>query len=163
MIPVYGILELLGVISFCVWYLIFCCDILLLFFTEEKNGESEGWVVSSESCCFQSIGAKYYREVQPGEIVQITKNGVKTLGIVPRAPEDPPAFCIFEYVYFSRPDSIYEGKRPGLQIWDGGGGTLKYIGVHMKNMYTCKKHGLVFHQKTLPNKEFSSFVSNLTP
>ncbi|XP_072538718.1 amidophosphoribosyltransferase [Salminus brasiliensis] len=74
------------------------------------EGDTEGWVVSSESCSFQSIGAKYYREVQPGEIVQISKHGIKSLSIVPRPEGDPPAFCIFEYVYFARPDSIFEGQ-----------------------------------------------------
>ncbi|KAI5090440.1 amidophosphoribosyltransferase [Silurus meridionalis] len=75
-----------------------------------EETDTEGWVVSSESCSFQSIGAKYYREVQPGEIVQISKNGIKSLNIIPRPEGDPPAFCIFEYVYFARPDSIFEGK-----------------------------------------------------
>uniref|UniRef100_A0A6Q2YEV6 Amidophosphoribosyltransferase n=1 Tax=Esox lucius TaxID=8010 RepID=A0A6Q2YEV6_ESOLU len=74
------------------------------------EGDTEGWVVSSESCSFQSIGAKYYREVMPGEIVQISKHGIKSLSIVPRPEGDLPAFCIFEYVYFARPDSIFEGQ-----------------------------------------------------
>ncbi|KAF5900523.1 amidophosphoribosyltransferase-like, partial [Clarias magur] len=74
------------------------------------EGHTEGWVVSSESCSFQSIGAKYYREVQPGEIVQISKHGIQSLNIIPRPEGDPPAFCIFEYVYFARPDSIFEGQ-----------------------------------------------------
>lgn len=52
---------------------------------------------------------RYYREVLPGEIVQISKNGIKSLSIVPRPEGDPAAFCIFEYVYFARPDSIFEG------------------------------------------------------
>ncbi|KAF4070940.1 hypothetical protein AMELA_G00279170 [Ameiurus melas] len=72
--------------------------------------DTEGWVVSSESCSFQSIGAKYYCEVRPGEIVQISKHGLKSLNIIPRPEGDPPAFCIFEYVYFARPDSIFEGQ-----------------------------------------------------
>uniref|UniRef100_A0A3P9Q742 Amidophosphoribosyltransferase n=1 Tax=Poecilia reticulata TaxID=8081 RepID=A0A3P9Q742_POERE len=72
--------------------------------------DTEGWVVSSESCSFQSIGAKYYREVLPGEIVQISRFGVKSLSVVPRPEGDLPAFCIFEYVYFARPDSIFEGQ-----------------------------------------------------
>nr|XP_006000233.1 PREDICTED: amidophosphoribosyltransferase [Latimeria chalumnae] len=76
----------------------------------DADSETEGWVVSSESCSFQSIGAKYYCEVQPGEIVKISKRGVQSLAVVPRPKEDPPAFCIFEYVYFSRPDSIFEGQ-----------------------------------------------------
>ncbi|MBN3296000.1 PUR1 Amidophosphoribosyltransferase, partial [Amia calva] len=74
------------------------------------DGDTEGWVVSSESCSFQSIGARYYREVLPGEIVQISKDGIKTLCVVPRPEGDLPAFCIFEYVYFARPDSIFEGQ-----------------------------------------------------
>lgn len=74
------------------------------------EADTEGWVVSSESCSFQSIGAKYYREVKPGEIVQISKNGVESLSVVPRPEGDLPAFCIFEYVYFARPDSMFEGQ-----------------------------------------------------
>lgn len=45
----------------------------------------------------------------PGEIVQLSKHGVKSLSVVPRPEGDVPAFCIFEYVYFARPDSIFEG------------------------------------------------------
>lgn len=52
---------------------------------------------------------RYYREVLPGEIVQISRHGVKSLSVVPRPEGDPPAFCIFEYVYFARPDTIFEG------------------------------------------------------
>nr|XP_003221628.2 PREDICTED: amidophosphoribosyltransferase [Anolis carolinensis] len=76
-----------------------------------KNyAETEGWVVSSESCSFLSIGAEYYREVMPGEIVKISRHEVQTLDVVPRPAGDPAAFCIFEYVYFARPDSIFEGQ-----------------------------------------------------
>ncbi|XP_043918429.1 amidophosphoribosyltransferase [Protopterus annectens] len=76
----------------------------------DVDSETEGWVVSSESCSFQSIGAKYYREVLPGEIVQISRQGIQSLAVVPRPGGVPPAFCIFEYVYFARPDSIFEGQ-----------------------------------------------------
>ncbi|XP_053885734.1 amidophosphoribosyltransferase [Malaclemys terrapin pileata] len=76
----------------------------------KKNSETEGWVVSSESCSFLSIGAQYYREVLPGEIVKISRYDVQTLDVVPRPEGDPSAFCIFEYVYFARPDSIFEGQ-----------------------------------------------------
>jgi len=70
----------------------------------------EGWVISSESSGFLSIGARYMREVEAGEIVELTKNGVKSIGIVDRVDDRLPAFCIFEYVYFARPDSIFEGN-----------------------------------------------------
>ncbi|XP_017513908.1 amidophosphoribosyltransferase isoform X4 [Manis javanica] len=75
---------------------------------EKKSSETEGWVVSSESCSFLSIGARYYREVLPGEIVEISKHNIQTLDIIPRSEGNPMAFCIFEYVYFARPDSIFE-------------------------------------------------------
>ncbi|KAK7831814.1 hypothetical protein U0070_016444 [Myodes glareolus] len=77
---------------------------------EKKSSESAGWVVSSESGNFLSIGARYSHEVKPGEIVEISRHGVRTLDTIPRSEGDPVAFCIFEYVYFARPDSIFEGQ-----------------------------------------------------
>ncbi|XDB64329.1 hypothetical protein ABFV05_017945 [Capra hircus] len=73
-------------------------------------GQTEGWVVSSESCSFLCIGARYYREVLPGEIVEIARHIVQTLDIIPRSEGKAMAFCIFEYVYFARPDSIFEDQ-----------------------------------------------------
>lgn len=88
----------------------------------EEDG-CDGFVVSSESCSFGAIGARYYREVLPGEIVELSKEGVKSHCIVERPDSKLPAFCIFEYVYFARPDSILEGqmvyevrKRCGRQL-----------------------------------------------
>lgn len=75
----------------------------------ENDAEPEAWVISSESCSFISVGAVYVREVLPGEIVEITRRGVQTVSIVERPDNRPPAFCIFEYVYFARADSIFEG------------------------------------------------------
>ncbi|KAI8799193.1 amidophosphoribosyltransferase [Biomphalaria glabrata] len=72
--------------------------------------ESEAWIVASESCTFHAMGAEYVRDVLPGEIVEVTKNGVISRCIVPRPEAHPPAFCIFEYVYFARPDSRFEGQ-----------------------------------------------------
>lgn len=56
------------------------------------------------------MGAKYVRDVYPGEIVEFTKEGFHTVSIMSRPDNRPQAFCIFEYVYFARPDSIYEGN-----------------------------------------------------
>ena len=65
-----------------------------------------GWVIASESCAFGHIGAQFIREIEPGEIVVISKNGVRSF------TENGPrrALCIFEYIYFARPDSIIQGK-----------------------------------------------------
>lgn len=70
----------------------------------------EGWCISSESCPFPSVHAKLKRDVEPGEIIKFERNKMpKTLAIMPRPSHAPsPAFCIFEYVYFARPDSIME-------------------------------------------------------
>lgn len=65
-----------------------------------------GWVLSSETCAFDIIGAEFEREVEPGEMVVITESGVESHFPFRRAE---PRFCIFEHVYFSRPDSIYAG------------------------------------------------------
>ncbi|KAG1710432.1 Amidophosphoribosyltransferase [Nymphon striatum] len=69
---------------------------------------NEAWVVSSESCAFQSIGAKYQREVNPGEIVEISRNGLRSIKTISRPDNAPPALCIFEYIYFSRADTLLE-------------------------------------------------------
>jgi amidophosphoribosyltransferase len=66
-----------------------------------------GYVVASESCALQTIGAHYLREVNPGEIVRMDRNGMTSvLGHTPAQR----ALCIFEYVYFARPDSMLEGQ-----------------------------------------------------
>ncbi len=67
----------------------------------------DGWVLSSETCALDIIGAKFVREIEPGEMVVITAQGVES-----RRPFRPKAsrFCIFEHVYFSRPDSILGGR-----------------------------------------------------
>ncbi|WP_424940959.1 amidophosphoribosyltransferase [Aliiroseovarius sp. S253] len=67
----------------------------------------EGWVLSSETCALDIIGAEFIREIEPGEMVVITEDGVDSS--FPFRPQ-PSKFCIFEHVYFSRPDSIYGGR-----------------------------------------------------
>jgi amidophosphoribosyltransferase len=79
-------------------------------FVNTDDLPADGWVISSESCGFLSIGARYVREVEPGEIVEITKEGIRTIDIVERPEKRAQAFCIFEYVYFARSDSLFEGQ-----------------------------------------------------
>ena len=63
-----------------------------------------GWVVASETCALDIVGAEYVRDVRPGEILRISAEGLVSEQGVPAAEE--PANCIFEQVYFARPDSI---------------------------------------------------------
>ncbi|MGH2989136.1 MAG: amidophosphoribosyltransferase [Solirubrobacterales bacterium] len=64
-------------------------------------------VVASESCAFDIIGAKLMREVQPGELVSLTEDGLEVREAV---PAERAACCVFEHIYFSRPDTRLEGK-----------------------------------------------------
>lgn len=67
----------------------------------------EAIVVASESCAFDIIGAKFQRDIADGELVIINKSGIKSLFPFARKPSK---FCIFEFVYFARPDSVLLGK-----------------------------------------------------
>ena len=70
-----------------------------------KLGKS--YVLASETCAFDIIGAKFLREVENGEIVLIENNKLKSIKPFPAKKERP---CVFEYIYFSRPDSLIGGK-----------------------------------------------------
>ncbi len=84
-------------------------------------GDLDGaWILASETCALDIIGARYVRDVQPGEVVVITDTGIESL--FPFKPQKS-RFCIFEYVYFARPDSYVDGrnvydarKRIGMEL-----------------------------------------------
>lgn len=67
----------------------------------------DAWVVGSETCAFDLIGAEYVRDVEPGEMLRISKSGVESIRF---APEKQHQYCIFEHVYFARPDSVVFGR-----------------------------------------------------
>jgi amidophosphoribosyltransferase len=64
------------------------------------------WVVSSETCAFELIGAEFVRDLEPGEMVIIDQTGVRS--VRPFAPQ-PAHRCVFEWIYFARPDSTIDG------------------------------------------------------
>jgi len=64
-------------------------------------------IIASETCALDIIGAKYIRDIKNGEVVVIDTNGIKSYKPFPKAEPRP---CIFEYIYFARPDSIMGGK-----------------------------------------------------
>ncbi len=70
-----------------------------------KLGKS--WLVASETCAFDIVGAKYIRDIEPGEVVEISAKGVKSTFLKDNSRH---AFCVFEYIYFARPDSKVFGE-----------------------------------------------------
>jgi amidophosphoribosyltransferase len=65
-----------------------------------------GWVIASETCALDHIGAEFVKEVAPGEVISINENGIESF------PGEPSrrGICIFEYIYFARPDSVINGR-----------------------------------------------------
>ena len=87
---VFGIRDPLGIRPLCIG---------------KYNG---GWVIASETCALDQIGAKYIRDVDPGEAVVVDGSGVRT--VYRRFSENGHAPCIFEHVYMARPDSVIDHK-----------------------------------------------------
>lgn len=70
----------------------------------------EGWVVASESCALDNLGAEFVREIEPGEVVVIDGGGLRSTVWPGISEERPRALCVFELIYFSRPDSVMDGQ-----------------------------------------------------
>jgi len=85
-------------------------------------GEIDGaHILASESCALDIIGADFVRDIEPGEVVVIDRDGVRSLK--PFGAAAPKRFCIFEYIYFSRPDSVVEG----MSVYE----TRKHVGAEL--------------------------------
>jgi len=76
--------------------------------------------LASETCALDIIGAEFVRDIAPGEMIVITKDGIESYHPFAKQPH---RFCVFEYIYFSRPDSVVEGrnvyeqrKRTGVEL-----------------------------------------------
>ncbi len=71
-------------------------------------GDLDGaYILASETCALDIIGAQFIREVEPGEMVVITEEGLESIHPFTKTGD---RFCIFEYVYFARPDSLFKGR-----------------------------------------------------
>ena len=88
---------------------------------DDPAGGKPSWCVASESCAFDLIGAHFVREVQPGEVVTLNERGMSSTLV---AGTERKAFCVFEYIYFARPDSRMAGTvlqvargRMGENLW----------------------------------------------
>ena len=71
-------------------------------------GELDGrYILASETCALDIIGARFVRDVENGEVVVISEAGIESLRFAPAQPQRP---CVFEYIYFARPDSVVNGR-----------------------------------------------------
>src|SRR5580693_8658471 len=70
------------------------------------DGSTDGYCVASETCAFDLIGAELIRDVEPGEVVTLSERGLESFPVM---PDRRRAFCVFEYIYFARPDSRMNG------------------------------------------------------
>lgn len=70
--------------------------------------EDGAYVVASESCALQAVGAKFIRDLRPGEILVFDQDGVRS--ITSHCDQVEKSFCVFEYIYFARPDSVIDGS-----------------------------------------------------
>ncbi|HWD58996.1 MAG TPA: amidophosphoribosyltransferase [Stellaceae bacterium] len=68
---------------------------------------AEAWIIASETCALDIIGAAFVRDVEPGEIVIADAAGLRSIKPFAKKPD---RFCIFEYIYFARPDSVIDGR-----------------------------------------------------
>jgi amidophosphoribosyltransferase len=68
---------------------------------------ADRYVIASESCAFDIIGAELLREVNPGELISLTEDGLESRQVIPATRR---AHCVFEHIYFSRPDTRLEGR-----------------------------------------------------
>ena len=71
-----------------------------------------GWVVASETCALDIVGASFVRDIEPGELIAIDETGVHS----ERFADAPHAHCVFEYVYVARPDSVVDGQSVNLSL-----------------------------------------------
>jgi amidophosphoribosyltransferase len=85
-----------------------------------EGGTPPSWVLSSETCALDIVGAEFVRDIDAGEIIVIDDKGVHSIKPFGKQPD---RFCIFEYIYFARPDSVVEGT----PVYD----TRKKIGAEL--------------------------------
>ncbi len=71
----------------------------------DSNNASKGYIITSESCAIDAVNAKFVRDIKPGEIVVVTREGLQS---IPNTEKVSKQTCIFEYVYFARPDSVID-------------------------------------------------------
>lgn len=79
--------------------------------------QNDSYILTSESCALDTIDAEFIRDIEPGEIVILDKDGVKS---IKKANTEQKSLCVFEFVYFARPDSTIDGGNVHVARWNAG-------------------------------------------
>jgi len=83
-------------------------------------GRRDGcWMFASETCALDALGAEFVRDVEPGEVCVVENGELRSLGASGRA-KGKTSFCVFEYIYFARPDSVIDGASVELARQEAG-------------------------------------------
>lgn len=104
----------------------------------KRTGSDKGFVVASESCAFDLIGAELIREIEPGECLEISSQGMISKKI-PNTNKDKTATCVFEHVYFARPDSIVFG----LSVYESRKNFGRELAIEDQTMLDAGRFDLV--------------------
>lgn len=115
-----------------------------MYAVRDKNGLrplslaflEDGYCISSETCAFDIVGAKFIRDIEPGEVVRIASDGVKSFHYTDQVQHK---MCAMEYIYFARPDSSIEGI----------------------NVHTSRRHAGCFWPRAMTSKRISSSVCRI--
>ena len=72
------------------------------------SGKKRAYIFASESCALKSVGAEFIRDVEPGEMITVSRNGIESNKELEKKKH---AHCVFEYIYFARLDSTLDGLK----------------------------------------------------
>jgi len=98
------------------------------------------YIIASETCAFDTIGAEFIRSIEPGEILVIDKNGLRTID----SNEQKRRLCLFELIYFARPDSLVDGKSIYLSRIEAGRQLARETKVDADIVIGAPDSGIVF-------------------
>lgn len=100
----------------------------------------DDYILASETCAFDTIGAEFIRDIEPGEVVVINNKGVKTISKKPSGRK----LCLFELIYFARPDSLVDGKSIYLSRIEAGRQLARETNISGDIVIGAPDSGIVF-------------------
>lgn len=109
----------------------------------------EGYILASETTALDIVGAEFVRDVRPGEIVEINSEGIRSI----QYAEERSAFCVFEYIYFARPDSVIAGQNVHLARMEMGRQLAREMDIDIDAVVPVPDSGISAAQGFAEEKE----------